>query len=143
MQALETLKTWLSAFPQWDGEACYVDYTEGVGGNTGLFPQGMEEVSRREDVLGNLQVRCRLRFRLLRMALRDGDGQKNAQWVMDFENWVQQQSAAGLTPRFGDEPASEIMRAEKGKLSGTRQTGSGTYEVILTAEFTKYYEVIE
>ncbi len=143
MQELETLRNWLKTFPQWNSETYYVDYIEGTPGNCGLFPQGMEEVSHREDVLGNLQVQCRTRFRLLHVTERTEDGQRAAQWLLDFEKWVQAQSAAGLTPHFGDDPAREKMRAEKGKLSGTRQTGSGTYEVILTAEFTKYYEVIE
>ena len=137
------LKSWLGTFPRWDAEVCYVDYSEGSFGNCGIFPQGVEEIDRREDVLGNVQVSCRIRFRLLRMAGQSGDGQNAAQWLLDFENWVQQQSAAGLTPRFGDVPEKEVMRAERGKRSETRQTGSGTYEVILTVEFTKNYEVIE
>lgn len=141
MQELEKLRNWLQTFPGWDSEVCFADFTEGTPGNSGLFPQGMEEVSRREDVLGNLYLRCRYRFRLLRVADKSED--KNAQWLMDFANWVQAQSAAGLAPHFGDEPDKETMRAEKGKLSQVRQTGASTYEVLLTAEFTKYYEVIE
>lgn len=141
VQELETLKTWLETYPGWDSEVCRAEYTEGTPGNSGLFSQGLEEVSRREDVLGNLQVRCRRKFRLLRMASSE-QGQQQAQWMRDFEAWVQAQSAKGLCPRFGDDPHGAWIRAEKGKLAQIRQTGSHMYEVILTAEFTKYYEVM-
>lgn len=116
-----------------------MDFTEQAPGNAGLFPKGLEEISRREDVLGNLQVTCRYRFALYRQTAGQGDGTADAQWLLDFQNWVQQQSAAGLAPHFGDVPARERLQAQQGALQAASQTG--TYVVTLIADFMKVYEV--
>ena len=60
---LENMKAWLQTFPQWEG-SIQVDYLDAVPGNTGLYPKGITELSRREDVLGNVKVRCRSTFLL-------------------------------------------------------------------------------
>ena len=139
MTDLTTLSSWLLTFPGWDeGWVLHTDRTEAEPENTGLFPLGAEELSRREDVLGNVTVRCRYRFYLYRVA-QQSDPQANARWLLEFQQWVQQQSAIGAAPRFGDDPKAERLRAEKGKLSEASQTGTGTYVVTLTAEFVKVY----
>lgn len=139
MTNLTELGNWLRTFPKWDeGWVLHTDRTEAEPGNSGLFPLGAEELSRREDVLGNVTVACRCRFYLYRVA-QQADPHANAQWLLEFQQWVQQQSAAGAAPQFGDEPRQERLRAEKGKLSEVSQTGTGTYVVTLTAEFTKIY----
>lgn len=142
MQDLEKISRWLSTFPQWDSEALYIDYTDGSPGNSGLFPLGMEEISRKEDVLGNVTARCRYRFSLYRVAAQQEDGEKNARWLLEFQRWVQQQDAARLAPQFGDEPVQEHVWAERGKLSKIPQPGSGVYGVTLIADFIKHYEVM-
>ncbi len=138
MTDLEKLRAWLLTYPKWE-DTLFVDFTEHAAGNTGLFPAGLEETGRREDVLGNLQVSCRYRFSLYRQTPGQADGTANAQWLLDFQSWVQQQSAAGLTPHFGDVPARERMQAQKGTLKEASQTG--TYTVTLIADFMKVYEV--
>lgn len=138
MADLEKLRQWLQTFPKWEG-TLQVEYTEPGPGSTGLFPLGLEERNRREDVLGNLQVACRYRFSLYRRTGRQQE--KNAQWLLEFQNWVQQQSADGLTPHFGDVPQQERMQAEKGALKERTQTG--LYVVTLIADFMKVYEVKE
>lgn len=139
MTNLTKMRSWLQTFPQWD-KACdlYTDYTDALPGNSGLYPLGAEEISRQEDVLGNVTVRCRYRFCLCRVAGL-ADRLANAQWLLDFQQWVRQQSAAGAAPAFGDDPASERIWAEKGKLSDASQTGTGKYTVTLNAEFIKQY----
>lgn len=140
MTDLEKVQAWLLTYPQWEeGKLLYVDYTDAVPGNTGLYPGGLEEVSRKSDVLGNVTVQNRYHFALYRVVTAAEDNAANAQWLMEFQKWVQGQSAAGLAPQFGDEPARERIRAEKGKLKEVSQTGTGTYVVTLTAEFVKYY----
>lgn len=138
MTDLEKLRRWLLTYPAWE-DSLQVDFTESVPGSAALFPGGLEERSRREDVLGNLQVDCRYRFTLCRKTAGQCDGADNAQWLLDFQNWVQQQSAAGLTPHFGDVPSRERMQAEKGALQTASETG--TYTVTLIADFMKVYEV--
>ena len=139
MTNLTKMRNWLHTFPGWD-ENCvlHTDHTAAEPENCGLYPQGGEEISRREDVLGNVSVLCRYRFHLYRL-VQLADPLANAQWLLQFQQWVRQQSATGAAPRFGDDPGQERLRAEKGKLSEISQTGTGTYMVTLTAEFIKNY----
>lgn len=140
MTDLERLRQWLQGYPNWE-ESLQVDFTEVQPGNAGLFPNGLEETGRREDVLGNVQIDCRYRFILYRHTCGQTDGTANAQWLLEFQNWVQQQSAAGLAPHFGDVPSRERMQAQKGTLKEASQAGTGTYMVTLIADFRKVYEV--
>lgn len=140
MTQLEKLKAWLQTYPAWE-DTIAVDFTEDKPGNTGVFPAGVEERSRREDVLGNLQVECRYSFDLRRQVQGGTDGTANAQWLLDFQTWVQQQSACGLTPRFGDVAARERMQVGSGMLKAVSPMGTGTYIVTLMADFMKVYEV--
>lgn len=134
---LEMMKAWLETFPQWEGTLQF-DYADAVPGNSGLYPKGITELSRREDVLGNVRTRYSCAFTLRRAA---GQGPENAQWLLDFQNWVMEQDRLGLAPKFGDEPRSERLRAFEGRLDSRHQAGSNMYTVQLTAEFTKLYEV--
>lgn len=132
---LEKMKQWLVSFPGWE-EKLSIDYADGVPGNSGLYPKGIREISRREDVLGNVAVRCRCSFLLRRCAC---PGEDSARWLLELQNWVMEQDRLGLTPKFGDDPKTERLRAQEGKLNNSFQTGSGLYTVQLTAEFTKLY----
>ena len=132
---LERISEWLRTFPRWEG-TLQIDYAEQVPGNSGLYPRGLTELSRREDVLGNVKTRYSWAFLIRRAAL---PGEENARWLMDFQTWVAEQDRKGLAPRFGDEPHTERLRAFDGQLHSRGQTGSGLYTVMLTAEFTKNY----
>lgn len=140
MTDLEKVRQWLLGYPQWDaGGLLYIDFTDAVPGNAGLFPGGLEELSRTEDIMGTVRTVNRYHFALYRVTTGQEDNTINAQWLLDFQNWVQSQSAARLAPTFGDEPAEEKMRAQKGRLKESGQTGTGVYLVSLTADFVKYY----
>ena len=142
MTDLQKLQAWLKTFPKWEeGNMLYVDFTDAVPGNLGLFPKGVEELSRREDVLGNVQLRQRYHFALYRVVSGQENQEANAAWLLEFQNWVQRQDAMGLAPKFGDDPKNAHIRAEKGRFSDGRQVGSAIYVVTLTADFTKNYEV--
>lgn len=134
---LEKLRQWLESFPGWDSQI-QIDYLDISPGNAGLYPRGITELSRREDVLGNVQVRCSCAF-VLRMAALGAEAQ--ARWLLDFQSWVMEQNALGLTPKFGDLPKNERLRAFEGKLDSHTPLGSALYTVQLSAEFTKLYEV--
>ena len=138
MTALEEMVQWLKTFPLWEDDL-HIDDLGAAPSNTGLYPGGLEEVSRREDVLGNVTVVCRLHFLLYRRTARQQDNGENSRWLLQLQDWVQQQSAAGLAPVFGDDPKKERIRAEKGKLQEASQTGTGKYAVSITAEFEKHY----
>ena len=137
MTMLDTVCQWLESYDNWE-DVIFVDLTEAGTGNSGIFPQGVQELSRRTDVLGNITTRNRLSFRIIRVTRAPADQQ--AAWVLDFQNWVQQQSATGKAPVFGDVPGLEKLWAEKGRLKNVSQTGTARYEVRLVAEFTKIYE---
>jgi len=132
---LETLKQWLQTFPGWDSVLQF-DYAENIPGNSGLFPKGLTEISRREDVLGGMKIRYSCTFTLKRAAVA---GEENARWLLCFQNWVAEQDMRGLAPKFGDDPKSERLRAFEGKLENHTQVGSSLYTVQLSAEFTKIY----
>ena len=140
MDVLERVRQWLSSFPQWeDGALLYIDYLQGVPGMASLCPGGLEVVSSRTDVLGRIQLNCRYQFALYRVGDPAGSG-KDAAWLLDFQNWVLEQTALGLAPRFGDDPARETLFAEKAALKDASQPGSGVYTVKLTAKFVKIFE---
>lgn len=139
MDVLDQVRQWLLTYPKWEeGNLLYIDYTDGMPGNSGLFPTGFQVLSRQEDVLGGVKVLCRCNFSLYRVGTADPEG-ADARWLMEFQQWVLQQSAAGLAPKFGDEPNMEIIRAEKGTLR-ERHPGMQVYAVVLTAEFVKKYD---
>ena len=140
MTDLEKLFWWLREYPHWGGYL-QVDRLEDESDGIGIFPKGLEELSRQEDVHGNLRIACRYRFELLRRVHYSPDSIENAQWLLDFQNWVQQQCREGLAPRFGDVPAAERMRAEKGFLQN--HSMKDTCAVTLIADFIKVYEVNE
>lgn len=138
MEELEKIKAWLQTYPGWDGKV-YVEYTCAAPGHFGLYPQGVEVQSVKKDVLGNSYAHCRSRYVLYRVTGGQADNTQNAAWLLDFQNWVQTQAAAGLTPSFGDDPSAERFSAQQGKLQNADQTGTGTYAVILTAQYTKIF----
>ena len=129
ISALDKLQAWLSTYPQW----------ENCPANICVLPKGMEETSRREDVLGNTLVGCRYYVNLFWEMTGQGNDAENAERLLDFQHWVQQQSAEGLAPCFGDVPAQEKIRAEKGGLTPGAQIVA--YTVTLIADFMKVYEV--
>ena len=139
MAALEKIAQWLKSFPLWEDNQLHIDYTGAVPGNSGLYPEGVEEITRREDVLGNVTVQNRLHFTLYRVTKGQQDNEENSQWLLQFQNWVQQQSALGLAPSFGDDPKQEKIQAKQGRLKSASQTGTGKYAVAITAEYVKFY----
>ena len=139
MEVLEKVRQWVTSFPLWEeGNLLYIDFTDGVPGNAGLHPGGLEVVSAKADVLGAVTMTCRYHFFLYRMGSAQGDG-RDAAWLLAFQNWVLQQQAQGLAPKFGDDPAAERIFAEKGQLKDASQPGAGVYAVKLTAQFARKF----
>ena len=129
MDELDFIKNWLVSCPHWDGDAPQVDKTDAQLDSCGLFPLGLEVLSRRENLLGQVQCRCRLSFALRKNC---AVGQSAAQWLLDVQNWVLENSANA--PKFG---IDQNVRAEKGALTKLTATGTGLYEARIAFEFTK------
>ena len=140
MDILDKVRQWVTGFPLWEeGNLLYIDDMDAVPGSMGFFPGGLEVVSATADVLGGVKMTCRYHFALYRVGNANGDG-ADARWLAAFQAWVLEQTALGLAPVFGDEPAMERIVAEKGALKDHHQPGTGIYMVKLTATFVKNYE---
>lgn len=147
MSDLEKIRMWLSTYPGTDKLLdLWVDYYEPIPDSGNIAPAGLVEVSRNEDILGNVTVQNQYNFGLyyvLTKAVEDDVGAtENAEWIMGLQQWVQEQSIRKLAPTFGDEPATERILAQNGALYATDEEGTATYIVQLTIQFTKKYEVI-
>lgn len=146
MTALEKIKSWIETFPGYDILNDFqVDYTDQIPANGGIFPSGLVEISRRQDIFGNVTITNQYHFGLYYVFEKSaGDSigaANNADWIMDFQEWVQMQSATGKAPVFGDVPNQEKILAQNGVLYQADDEGSATYMVQLSVQFVKKYEV--
>ena len=146
MTALEKVRAWLSTFPDFDILSAFqVDYTDQVPSNGGIYPSGLVEVERRTDIMGNITVTNQYNFGLYyvfeKAAGDDIGATLNADWLMSFQEWAQEQSVTGIAPVFGDVPGAEKIIAQNGVLYETDEGGTATYMVQLSVQFKKKYEV--
>ncbi len=146
MSALTTIREWLKSFP---GNArigsMQVDYVAADPGSASIAPSGLLEVSRKEDLLGNITVENQYNFGLyytFAKATDDAEGDVlNADWLADLQEWVQEQSILKKAPTFGDDPASEQIRAQNGAIYSATEEGVAIYMVQLSVNFIRKYEV--
>lgn len=146
MTALEKIKTWLATYDGYDILSEFrVDYTDQIPANGGIFPSGLVEVGRRQDICGNVTVTNQYNFGLyyvFEKAPGDDTGATiNADWIMGFQEWAQEQSILGSAPVFGDVPRDERITAQNGVLYESDEEGTATYMVQLSIQFTKKFEV--
>lgn len=142
MSDLDKLRKWIRTFPDRRKlNGFRVDYTDAIPNNGGIFPSGLVELSRTEDIIGNVTVRNQYNFGLYYVfAKAPGDdvgATINADWVMDFQKWVQEQSVRRMAPTFGDEPETERIQAQNGVLYDAGDEGTATYMVQLSVTFYK------
>lgn len=143
MTPLETIRKWIATYPGHDILSDFsVDYTDQIPANGGIFPSGLAEVSRSEDVTGDTLVQNRYNFALyyvFEKAPGDDTGAVvNADWIMDFQEWVQAQSLTGAVPQFGDRTTA--IMAQNGALYSAEAEGTATYMVQLSVDFEKFYQ---
>ena len=146
MTALDKLRNWIATYPGYNIlDTFNVDYTDHIPSTGGIFPSGLVEISRSTDILGTVTVQNQYNFGLYYVFTKDpGDDATaltNAEWLMDFQLWVQKQSITGKAPAFGDDPQSERIQAQNGVLYAADAEGTATYMVQLSVTFQKYYEV--
>lgn len=152
MSALEKIRNWLMTYPQIHKvKHINVDYyftgePDEMPKKSSLSPSGLQEISRREDILGNMVVENQYNFVLefvMEKALGDDEGATgNADWLLHFQNWVQMQSMLHQLPSFGDDPGSETAQAQNGSNEYADISGNGIYTVQLSINFKKIHEVI-
>lgn len=147
MNALDKIREWLASYPGQDILSSFqVDYTDRIPHNSGL-PAGLAEIGRQEDILGNAVVTSQYHFGLYcvfeQAPGEDTGAGTHAGWVPDFRAWVQEQSARGLAPVFGNyDTAHEKIQAGNGVLYAAESEGTAIYAVPLSVTFQKFFEVI-
>lgn len=143
--ALEKMRSFVASYPDFDILGSFqVDYTDQVPDNGGIFPTGLVEVSRRTDVTGfTYEVANQLNFAIYtRLAKAPGDdagASFNAEWVIGFQEWVQEQSARGLAPSFGDKPRRERITAQNGQMFTADPEGTALYAIQLSVTYVKEF----
>lgn len=142
MTALEKIREFVRSYPGADiFREFQVDYTDQVPFNGGIFPSGLVEVDRSNDILGNATVINQYNFGLYYVFEKipgdDVGAAENAGWVMDFQEWVQKQSVTGAAPVFGDVPSQEKIIAQNGVLYDADEEGTAIYMVQLSVQFIK------
>lgn len=146
MTALEKVRAWISTYPGYDILSGFqVDYTDQMTANSGgIFPSGLVEVSRTKDITGTVTVTNQYNFALYYTFIKspgdDVGATLNADWVMDFQEWVQAQSITGQAPVFGDRPNSERIIAQNGTLYEFDAEGTALYAVQLSVQFFKIFK---
>lgn len=144
---LTRLREWLVTYPGYDLRGnMMVDWLDKIPGSKSLRPGGLVEVSRAEDILGNVTISNQYNFGLyiaVEKAPGDGEGAAyNASWVLDFQRWVQAQSVAHMAPTFGNiDQLQETVKAQNGELYDTNEEGVGLYVIALSVSFKERYEV--
>lgn len=144
MSDLEKLRNWIQTYPNHEKIAAFsVDLIDQIPFKGSIAPSGLVEVSRSEDVLGNVTVSNQYNFGLYYAFRKDpGDdteATKNAEWLMDFQKWIQEQSVLRKAPAFGDEPLQERISAQNGSIYDATEDGTAIYMVHLSVSFTKNY----
>ena len=144
MSALKKIREWLQTFPGNDRlKSVQVDYVPAEPGSGSIAPSGLVEISRNEDILGNITVENQYNFGLYYVFAKSTDDDEgstqNADWLMDLQEWVQEQSILGKAPKFGDEPAAERIQAQNGSIYGADEEGTAIYMVQLSVNFIKNY----
>ena len=146
MTTLEIVRDWIATFSEYDILSKFqFDYTDQIPANGGIFPAGLVEISRKKDIVGNTTVENQLNFGIYTVFEKDPDDEAgakiNAEWVMKFQEWVQEQSVLGLAPAFGDVPNRVVIKAENGVLYEAQDEGVATYMVQLSINYINKFEV--
>ena len=146
MTDLEKIRNWLSGYTgSIPVQQMRVDYYAPNPDNGSIDPSGLVEISRKEDIMGNVTAQNQLNFALYFVLVKSPDDDsiatENAALLMDLQKWIQEQSIRKLAPAFGDVPEQESIKAQNGALYAANRDGVGIYTVQLSINYTKIYEV--
>ena len=145
MTALEKIREFIKQYDGFDIlDKFRVDYIDRMPSSGAVYPAGLVELSRSGDIVGNVTVNNQYNFSIyycFEKAEGDDVGAAiNADWLAGFQEWVQEQSATGKAPVFGDVPREERISAQNGVLFEADEV-TAIYMVQLSVTFTKKYEV--
>lgn len=130
------LRNWLSNCPYITAPVT-LEYLEAAPGAVALFSEGTKELSRRQDVVGNVWVTYRSSFSLFRRVPRSTDGLSYAQWLQDLQEWLRQKS---IDREISMSYITRVQAdAPNGHLQEDTADGMAVYKVSLDVEFVKTY----
>lgn len=137
----EQLLQWLARCPALAGIDLRVDDLPPAAGTGALFPKGVEQTDRWQNLLGQVTARQKMQLVLrLNLPFVPGDAELTAQTarrLLELQTWVAEQSAVGLAPQLGNaDPAQETLTAGAARLEQANDEGSAVYTVTLTAHYT-------
>ena len=142
---LPALRDFLAGAPALSDLTLQVEDAGPAPGTGGLWPRGVTVLTRRENLLGGVSLRCRAEF-LLRLCLPlppgdDARAVRNAGRLLALQSWVAAKSAAHALPAFGNGlPEGETLRAQDGRLETADAGGTARYTIRLLAEYTEVYK---
>ena len=130
---MEEIINWLQSFPGWQ-DGLFIDNIPMQTGHCGLYPLGIRVLSRKSDILGGEKLHLQSSYQLRRITTRGQQNLPQAKWLQQLQNWVLEQSRAGLAPRLGE---NTLWSVRDGRLEKDRQPGVGIYTLTLIAEYVK------
>lgn len=142
---LPALRDFLAGAPALSDLTLRVEDAGPAPGTGGLWPRGVTVLTRKENLLGSVSLRCRAEF-LLRLCLPlppgdDARAVRNAGRLLALQSWVAAKSAAHALPAFGNGlPEGETLRAQDGRLETADAGGTARYTIRLLAEYTEVYK---
>ena len=142
---LPALRDFLAGAPALSDLTLRVEDAGPAPGTGGLWPRGVTVLTRRENLLGGVSLRCRAEF-LLRLCLPlppgdDARAVRNAGRLLALQSWVAAKSAAHALPAFASAlPEGETLRAQDGRLETADAGGTARYTIRLLAEYTEVYK---
>ena len=142
---LPALRDFLAGAPALSDLTLRVEDAGPAPGTGGLWPRGVTVLTRKENLLGGVSLRCRAEF-LLRLCLPlppgdDARAVRNAGRLLALQSWVAAKSAAHALPAFGNGlPEGETLRAQDGRLETADVGGTARYTIRLLAEYTEVYK---
>lgn len=142
--ALQKMRDFIAEFPNWDIlSQLTIDFTDNVPDCAGLFPGGLIEVQRHADITGVKWVDNQYNFvlytNLAKSPNEDEGATINADWLMDFQEWMQEQSITGNAPVFGDRPREEQITAQNGAIYSADDEGTAIYAIQIAVNFVKEF----
>ncbi len=121
----------------------HIDWTDERAGNYGIMPTGCAVTRTVRDICGGVT-----RYKQYNLSIYARDWTvddvvrlENTAFLDEFQEWVEDQQTAGLTPKFGDEPDEEEITAQNGMLFQLSEDGqTGLYQIQLTVTYVTKQE---
>ena len=132
MEFLQKVLDWLATFPLWqENESLHLEEMGYLPGDVTVRQEGMVTRNRWADITGRVSRRARIVLGLRKVCGMPDE--RDAAWLLEFQQWVAKESELHRAPRIGFD---SVWFAEAGKMDGSVGAGTGVAGVRLINEFT-------